>query len=254
MRRLIHAEVLKLTSTRLWLWLMLAAGAITALYVSLQIGFSDDPDTWTLPLRTIDGQRTLLATAASAATPLAAVLGAIGIAGELRHRTITATFLATPARTRVFVAKLITYGTAGGGLGLACLTVAALIAGPWLAADGLQLELAAAGNLATIAGVVTASALFALLGVGIGAAVRDQTASVVGLLVYLFIVETILTGIGALEAWTGYLPGPARSSLTGITLSTREFVPWWQGGSALLVYVGSLVLLGAASLRRRDIT
>lgn len=101
MRRLIAAEVRKLATTRLWLWLLLASVAITALYAGLLIGFSDDPDTWTLPLSTPHGQRTLFATAAGGAAPLAAVLGAVGITGEFRHRTATATFLATPRRDHV---------------------------------------------------------------------------------------------------------------------------------------------------------
>lgn len=87
MRRLVGVELRKLLTVRLWVWLLLAATAITALVVSLQIAFADDPDTWTRPLHTIPGQRTLLAAAASASAPLAAVLGATGAAGEFRHST-----------------------------------------------------------------------------------------------------------------------------------------------------------------------
>jgi ABC-2 type transport system permease protein len=48
-------EFHKLITTRLWLWLLLASVAITALYASLDIAFSDHPGTWTLPLSTPQG-------------------------------------------------------------------------------------------------------------------------------------------------------------------------------------------------------
>lgn len=254
MPRLLFAEYRKLTSTRLWLWMLLAAAAITALYVSLQIAFADDPDTWTFPLTTVAGQRTLLASAASAAAPLTAVLGAVGITGEYRHRTATFTFLATPDRSRVIVAKLMTYSLVGIFFAATCTAVAAAIAWPWLGAKGITLHLTASGNLATIAGVVAASAVFALIGLGLGALLKDQVATVVGLLIYLFVVEPVLTGIGALQSWTSYLPGPARGALTGSALTNRVFLDPWQGGLALLTFALLLATLGTIRTAHGDIT
>lgn len=254
MTRLLLAELRKLTSTRLYLWLLLAATAITALYVSLQIAFTADPASWALPVDTLGGQRTLLASAASAAAPLTAVLGAIGSTGEHRHRTATTTFLATPARGRVIAAKLVTYALVGAAAAVACELVAVAIAWPWLAATDVQLQLTHPDNLATIAGVVAAVTLFGPLGVALGAMLRDQAATVVGLLVYLFVVEPILTGIGALETWTAYLPGPARNAVTGTVLDTRDFLGPWQGGTVLLAYVFVLAAAGTTATVRRDVT
>src|SRR5688572_27942376 len=152
MPRLIAGEFHKLIATRLWLWLLLGSMAITALYASLQIAFSDDPDTWTLPLNTAAGQQTLFAAAASAASPLVAVLAAIGITGEYRHRTATTTFLATPHRGRVIAAKLATYGLVGVGYAIVCLTVVTAIAVPWLSTKDIDLSLAGNGLPTTVAG------------------------------------------------------------------------------------------------------
>lgn len=252
-RRLVRAELRKLTTTRLWLGLLVAATAITGLYVSLQIAFADNPDTWTRPLHTIAGQRTLLAAAASAAAPLAAVLGAIGIAGEFRHRTATPTFLATPHRRRVIAAKLATYAMTGLAYAVVCLSVAIAIAWPWLAADGTRLNLTHPDNLATLAGVSVAAATFGTIGVGLGALLRDQVATIVGLLIYLFVVEPILTSVGALETITGYLPGPARNALTGTALTTRTFLEPWQGAVILLVYAAAAASAGTTATARRDV-
>lgn len=56
MRRLIAAEVAKLFTTKLWLWLLLASMALTALYVSLSIAFGDSPDNPTPLLSSPQGQ------------------------------------------------------------------------------------------------------------------------------------------------------------------------------------------------------
>ena len=253
MRRVLGAEFRKLATTRLWAWLLLGAVAITALYVSLQVAFADDPsNTLTLPLDRIRGQRSLLASAASAAAPLAAVLGAVGMAGEFRHRTATPTFLGTPRRSRVVAAKLVTYALAGVGYAAACLGVAVAIAWPWLAADGIRLHLTHPATLATLAGVTVAAAMFGALGVGLGALLRDQVATIVGLLIYLFVVEPILTGVGSLETLTNYLPGPARNALTGTALTSRTFLEPWHGVLVLLAY--TVVLAGAGvTATRRDV-
>lgn len=254
MPRLLAAEVHKLLTTRLWLWLLLASMAITALFAGLLIAFSDDPDTITLPLTMTAGQQTLLAVGAGAATPLAAVLGAITITGEYRHRTATPTFLATPRRWRVITAKFATSAMAGVAYGLACLAVTIAIAVPWLAGRRITLPLNDSSLLTTMSGVVVAVAVFATIGVGVGALVRDQVAATVSLLLYLFVLEPIITSIGAFDAWTPYLPGPARGALTQTDLTTRGFLDPWQGGAVLLAYAIGLVIIGTRIVARRDIT
>lgn len=69
-----------------------------------------------------------------------AVLAAIGLTGEFRHRAVTATFLATSHRGRVVVAKLVTYGLVGAGYAIACTAVVAAIALPWLSAKGIHVS------------------------------------------------------------------------------------------------------------------
>jgi len=254
MRRLIAGEFRKLFATRLWLWLLLAAMAIAGLYASLQIAFSDDPDTWTMPLSTSDGQQTLFAAAPSAANPLIAVLAAIGITGEYRHRTATTTFLATPHRARVIGAKLLAYAAVGVGYALVCTAVVTAIAVPWLSAKGIEVSLTGNGLPGTIAGGIAAAAVYALIGVGLGALLREQVATVVGLLIYLFVLEPILTSLPALDSWTRYLPGPADNALTGISLTNQQYLQPWQGGLALASYCLVIAVTGTYLATRKDVT
>lgn len=253
MSRLVAAEFRKVATTRLWLWLLLAAVALTALYAGLNIAFIDDPDNFAPHLSTVEGQRLHYATAASAATTMVAVLAAIGLTGEFRHRTATATFLATPRRGRVVVAKLATYAVLGAGYAVACLATALAIGAPWLAAEGITLSVTGDGIPATFAGVIAAGATFGLLGVALGALVREQVATVVGLLVYRFVAEPIVTAVPALHDWTRFLPGPAASALAGSSLENREFLLPWQGALVLLGFALVIAIAGMVSAMRRDV-
>lgn len=253
MRRLVGGEFRKLFSTRLWLWLLLAAAGITALYAALTIGFADTPDAFTPPLTTAEGQRTLLAVGAGGA-PLVAVLGAIGITGEFRHRTATATFLATPSRGQVVVAKLIAYAVTGAGYALACTAVTLAIALPWLAAKHIHLVVGGGALVGTVTGVTLALAIFGPIGVGVGALLREQVSAVLALLLYLLLVERILTSIGALNGWTLYLPGQAQEALIGSTLTDQDLLSPWQGGLLLAAYGLALATAGTFLALRKDVT
>lgn len=83
------------------------------------------------------------------------------------------------------------------------------IAWPWLKTRGIDPTLVGNGIPAILAGVIAAVTAFAVLGVGLGALLRDQVAAVVGLLVYLFVAEPVVTRIPALHDWSVYLPGPS---------------------------------------------
>lgn len=248
----ISGEFGKLFTTRLWLWLLVASMAITALYAGLNIALAEN--TVTFPLTSAPGQQTLFGVAAGAAKPLVAVLAAIGLTGEFRHRTVTATFLATPHRGRVVVAKLVTYGLVGAGYAIACTAVVAMIALPWLSAKGIHVSLSDNHLPGTMVGGVVAVAVFGLIGVGLSALLREQVTTVVGLLIYLYVVESIITRIPALSDVTMYLPGPAGSAMTGISLTNQQFLPAWQGGLVLTGYGVAFAFLGTYLAMRRDVT
>lgn len=252
--RLIAGEFHKLATTRLWLWLLLASMALTALYASLLIGFADDPDTLTAPLSSSAGQQTLFAVASGGANTLVAVLAAIGLTTEFRHKTATATFLATPNRGQVVTAKLACYGIAGIGYAVACLGVVTAIALPWLTAKGIEISLTDNGLPGTMLAVIADVTIFALVGVGLGALLRNQVAAVVSLLVYRFVAEPIVTGIPALGDWTIYLPGSASAALTQVSLTTQDYLAPWQGGLVLAGYGLAFAVAGTLLSVRRDIT
>jgi len=254
MMRLIRAEVRKLATIRLWLWILLAAAAWTAGYTALAVGFSGRPGSLTLPLTGAAGQHALLAIGAGGAGPLVAILGAIGMTTEYRHRTAAATFLATPRRGRAVTAKLATCLLAGAGYGLLCDLLSLAVAVPWLAARGIHLPLAGNGNLAVLAAVIVSASVFAVAGAGLGALAGGQLATVTSLLIYLYVAEPLLTHIAALHDWTAYLPGVAADALTQATQAGVTLLAPWLGGIVFAAWAAALAAAGTLRTLRRDIT
>lgn len=152
------------------------------------------------------------------------------------------------------LAKLVTYTVVGAGYGLTASVVTIAIALPWLASKHLHLVVGAGAIAATLAGVLAAVAIFGLLGVGLGALLREQVATVAGLLLYLFVVERVLTSTTAWSRWTSYLPGQAQEALVGSILTSQRLLQPWQGGILLVGYSLALAVAGTAATIRRDVT
>ena len=249
MTRLIRAELLKLRTTRTARTLLALAAAGTAALVALVLLLAGRPGQ---PALGTDALRQLVLVPAQPLTLAALVLGILGMTGELRHGTATSTFLVTPVRGRVVAAKLA--AAAGTGLAMALVSSAAVfaVALPWLRAKGIEVTVADGGVLARVAGLAVAVALYAVLGVGLGAVVRNQVAAlVVGLLWWSQGVERILAGVldqPGLERW---LPVGAASALTAPGDGT---LPMWAGGLVLAVYGLVLALLGGRLVARRDLS
>src|SRR5262245_13213937 len=188
MIRLVQGEVRKLFTTLLWLWMLLGSFALTAIFMSVTLGLDGAEGNPNPPLATDVGQRNLFGIA-GAASVFVLILGIIAITGEFRHQTVTPTFLNTPHRGRVVISKLVTYVLVGLGYGIAVVLLAIAIALPWLSAKDIDVSLTGNGIPGTLVGVIAGLGLYALLGVGVGALIRNQIAAVVGAVVYLVIVE-----------------------------------------------------------------
>ena len=249
MTRLVHSELLKLRTTRTARVLLTLAAAGTAALVAIVLLLAGRPGQ---PALGPDALRLLVLVPAQPLTLAALVLGVLGMAGELRHGTATSTFLVTPKRGRVVAAKLA--AAAVTGLAMAAASSAAVLAVglPWLRAKGIDVAIADAGVAARVAGLAVAVALYAVLGTGLGALLRNQVAAVVvGLLWWSQGVERVLTGIlhqPGLERW---LPMGAASALTAPGDGT---LPMWAGALVFAAYGLGLALLGGRLVARRDLT
>ncbi len=251
MTALVRAELLKLTTTRLWLWMLVLGLAMTGATTSAAIGFAEPGP---LGLESAAGQRTVFAQA-SAALLVAGILGIVAVTGEFTHQTATPTFLATPRRGRVVLAKLITYATAGLLCAAACTAVVLAVALPWLAMKDVDVVLPGTDLARTLLGVALEVALYAVLGVGLGCLMRNQIAAIVGFVVYLFVLGPILSGVPATSEVAQYLPYQAGNALGRLTSSVdAAMLGQAAGGMVLLAWALAFAALGTRVAIRRDIT
>ena len=98
-------------------------------------------------------------------------------------------------------------------------------------------------------GTVAAAALWGGIGVGLGAIVRNQIGAVIGVLVWVFVVENLLFGF--VPSVGRFTPGRAQDALTG--MSADHLLPAAAGGAVLLVWSFGLFAAGLAVTRARDV-
>ena len=242
MNRALQAELIKLSTTRTFLALVASAVALSLLVVvlitSIQDVFTDDD---------------LRGTFSSDASGLfIMLLGAIGMAGEWRHRTIANTVLAFPDRLRLLAAKFIAYAAAGVLLSLA-VNLAIMLVGS-LILSSRDLDTLSIGDLFDILWRnLVVAAYYAAIGVAVGALIRNPAGAIVLLLALLFVVDGTLLAL-APDVWKFGPLGGVPSGIIEVAPDDEEDLLGL--GAALAVGAGWLALLFAAAMAtftRRDL-
>lgn len=238
-----NAELLKLRSTRTTPGLLLAAIGLVLLFTLLTGLISKVP-----ALTGVANQRGLLGVGGIAGV-LAALAGALLLTGEFRFGTIRPTFLFTPQRSRVIGAKYLAgllaglvFGAIGEGLSLGIGAAILSERGIPFALSGGQLALLMLGTLA-------GCALFGVIGVAVGGIVRNQVAAVVGLLAWVFIVESLLFGL--VPSVGRNMPAHAADALSGS--SSPHALSAAAGGALLVAWTAALAVAGIVLVAKRDV-
>ena len=238
MSRVLGAELLKLRTTRTAGTLGSAAVGLTLLILLVGILVSDQ----NTPGQSLDAVDVSLA-------PLFVFIGAIvGVTGEYRHGTISASFLVVPVRRRQLAAQAIAYALAGVALAAATWALQLAVGLPLLSSDGSPAP--AGGELAgIIPREVLATALLGVLGVGLGALVRNQAGAIVVALVGVLFVEPTLAAL--VPKTDGYGPIGAAAALAG---HAGDDVPsHFVGGLVLAAWAAGLCAAGTIVTERRDV-
>ena len=247
MTRLVASEYLKFRTTRAWIGFVLAMLALTGVAAAATVGSAPDTE-----LGTVELSRDVVESALFVAL-IAFLIGILSVTTEWRHGTATRTFLVTPRRYRVLVAKEIWVVVLAFGLAVLALLFVLAIAVPWLVVEGSSL--AVRSEVIGFAGrVLLVSALWGALGVGIGAVVQSQTPALVGSVVWILLGEaliTLLLGLVDLEGVGDYLPGRALSALDE---TVEDGLSPWAGGAVGAAWVVTLGLLGVLRMSRQDVT
>jgi ABC-2 type transport system permease protein len=217
----------------------LVALAVVLHGISLPAGDLADPD----------NQLMILGRGEFLGATFAALLGAMSVTAEIRHGTIRPTFLFNPVRGPVVAAKVGISLLLGAGFGLAASALAAGLGPLVLHARGIDVQLDGGDYALLVAGGTAASALWAAIGVAIGAIVRDQVPALIGITAWLLFVEGLfgenLTDVSK------FAPGTL-----GMAVSGQE--PDTLLGPALSLLLLAVYAIGAAAAgwlatTRRDV-
>lgn len=266
--RAIAAEFRKTFSTRMW-WVLLVilVGYVAFLAAVIGLAATFDPEglggTGGGPLPfAIAPLVYSMVTSIGYLFPV--IFGAVAVTGEVRHRTLTPTFLTTPSRGIVLAAKLVVGAIVGAVYGIAGLVAAVGLGGAILGAAGIDTLLDQSDTWAMLGRIVLAMAIWALVGVGLGVLVPSQIGSIVAIIAFTQLVEPIARMAGllveALDPLTRYLPGAAGDALVGQSIfavfggGAGDPLEWWQGGLVLLAYAIVFAVIGNFTFWRRDVT
>ncbi|MCH6231683.1 ABC transporter permease subunit [Microbacterium sp. CFH 31415] len=265
-----RSETTKQFSTAMW-WVLAIVLAGYVGFTAAALGFvfaaaatgSLPGDAPPLPEDGLAGLLYSTATAVGYVFPL--LIGTLMVTAEFRHKTLTPTFLATPRRGRVLWAKLfagVVLGVLYGVIGIAAAV------GPsvgFLAGYGIDTMLASIDTWAQFGRMLLAYVLWVLIGIGVGALVRNQVGAIVGVLVFTQFIEPIArlaaTFIEQIGDYTQYLPGAASDALVGSSIFAMSMqggsvdqLEWWVGGLVLAGYAVVFLVLGYLTSWRRDVS
>ncbi|TFD77555.1 ABC transporter permease [Cryobacterium psychrophilum] len=193
------------------------------------------------------------------------LIGTLATTSEVRHQTLTPTFLANPRRGSVLAAKAIALFVMGVGYGVVAVLASVGTGALTLAAFGVDTQLGEADTWALVGRLVLAMALWAIVGVGLGVLVPSQVAAIVIVLAFTQFVEPLLRLATSFIDWTAtvgqFLPGAASDALVGSSFYSMMsptgsvvMLDWWQGGLVLLAYAIAFTVVGYFVSWKRDVT
>ena len=259
---LVRAEFKKISSTRLWWGLLIGAVVFSMIQAAVNAAFAGvDPGAGqpaTPGLDTPEAIRSVYAMSMFGGTYIfALILGITGMTGEYRYQTITSTFLVSPRRSRVVVAKMLAHLVMGAFFGVVALAGTVLAGAVVIGVRGADLGFGAERLWPTMGLAVLAVAIWTLVGIGIGTLIRNQIVAILLAVFVTFLIEPILTfALAAIDLdWlVKWLPTNASSALMAPGNTLLDYLDWWVGGLVLLGYGLLLAGLGIALSVRRDVS
>jgi ABC-2 type transport system permease protein len=244
MTRLVRTELLKLRTIRLPLGLLATAAGVTALMTVIESSRAGGPGHMAIPPLDTETGLTAVLTSTGFAMLMAMVFGVVVASGEFRHGTATATYLGTPDRARVLLAKAAAAALFGLLFGLVGAAVASGVGLAFVAAKGYEVTVAGATIARYAAGAVLGTGLLAAVGVGVGSLLRAQVGAVVAVFAWGFVVEQLLAG--QFDGLAPYLPYTAATTMAGATLGGGVDPLPFAAAAALVAATATLLSMVAA--------
>jgi ABC-type transport system involved in multi-copper enzyme maturation permease subunit len=242
--RLLASELRKVIYVRSNWGILIAAILLSALStaVTAPILQADDGNAFGISLSTTMGADAVYANAVSGYL-FAIILGVIMMASEFRHGTAVATFLTSPKRSRVVLAKLGVGAIASSVLMLLS-AIAGIVAG-WIALQTVEDAGTPSENLFInlILASVLAGVVLGVIGLAIGTLIKNQLLAIVATLIYLFVIDPLLLTL--LPDAGKYLPTGLITAMLNLDIDAPEFGIDTSQYLPPLVAAGVLVAIGA---------
>lgn len=270
MRSALVAEYRKFFTTRMW-WVLLAtmtgymafiAGVMAYSLASDPQGMSMGGSNAPIAIAPLDLALAVYTLAPTLGYVFPVIVGAMAVTGEFRHQTITPTFLAEPRRGLVLGAKLVSSVPMGLLYGITAVAGTVGVGAGVLAALGKDPMLGDPEVLRTALWSAIALTIWTVVGVGFGAALKNQVVSIVVILAFTQLVEPVMrVALGMIDGAEGvakWLPGAAGEAIAGSSFynvaGMGQLLNRGQGVVVLIAYGLVLALVGRFTTFRKDIT
>lgn len=261
MKNLLQSELRKLIYLRanwlllLWSGLFAGLGTVAPIMVlnsgtrGMGMGFSGT--------NTPEGINAVFANAAGGYL-FALIMGILIMTNEYRHGTAVGTFLVTPKRSTVLLAKLIAASFAG--LIVQVFSFIFAVTSGFIALNFFEPHAPVPMELLwkVLRASVISGLVLGIVGVGLGALVKNQIAAVTGAVIWTLIVEGLV--VAFVESIGKYLPAGAITGLVDVDFGDNDFnfsiEDYLTPGPATLVLLGYAALFSIIAMRttlRRDL-
>ena len=263
----ITAEFRKLFTTRLWwgmaIGVFIAGAGLAGLFAAIagrDFGGGGNGSGGPPKLDPLQTATNVYVSGLSIAYLMTLAIGVMAIGAEYRHKTITSTFLATPRRVRVMVAKVVSLLGSGAFYGLVFLVGSVGVGATVLSLRNLPAFPETAPILRTLALSLLVLGLWALIGLGAGILIPNQVAALLVAIGVAWIVEPIAGVVLNNWSWGADIARFFPSQATGAIVQSVSGAPgadplsWWGGALVLIAYAAVLAGVGSVLTVRRDVT
>lgn len=261
---LLRSEYLKVLTTKVW-WGMLI-GLLGALGLALLInGFvvADSIGKSYSDTSVEQHAANLYTSGQFFGVLLTALLATLLVTNEYRHQTATGTFLATPKRISVVMAKFIVALGWAMLYAFTCMVISIPVGAAVLSGQDVGAQLGEGKVLNAMLLNLVGFAVWAVLGIGIGTLLHSQVGAVVTLIVGYFGSQALGGTLAAMgEAWDiewmksvyWYLPYGATQAMTSAEKLADGAPAWWGGMLVVLAYGAVAAFFGSWLTVKRDIS
>jgi ABC-type transport system involved in multi-copper enzyme maturation permease subunit len=182
------------------------------------------------------------------------VLGVLLITGEYSTGMIRSTFGAVPKRLPVLWAKAGVYSLVGLAVAVPSTLIAFFAGQAFLSSQHIQISFSHSGVPGAVLGSALYLTLVGLLGLGLGAILRNTAAGIAAFAGIMFVIPPLVSILPAstANAIDPYLPSNAGSAIMKIGQQAHSLAPW-VGLAVFAGYAALAIAVAAFTLRRRDV-